>query len=252
MELGLSGARVLVTGASRGIGRAIAEAFAAEGANLAICARNEGPLGEVARELGRRVRVLAKPVDVKSGPALEAFVERAAQEFSGLDVVVSNVSGGSARDETQWERAVATDLYPFVRLVRAARPHLEASNSASIVLISTTSAVDTSPPSGAGAYGAVKAALNHHASALARELAPGIRVNTVSPGPVEFPGGGWARRREQEPALYAAVRERIPFGRMADPAEVARAVVFLASPAAGYIVGANLTVDGGFLSRVDG
>ncbi|KOX10045.1 SDR family NAD(P)-dependent oxidoreductase [Nocardiopsis sp. NRRL B-16309] len=253
MDLGLSGARVLVTGASRGIGRAIAQVFAEEGADLAICARTPAPLAEAAGELSSTgARVYADPVDVADHDALTAFLGEAAAYLGGLDVLVSNVSGGSARTPDQWERGLNSDLLPFVRLAEAAHPYLAASErGGSVVLISTTSALHTTVPAGPHSYGAVKAALNHHASSLARAWAPeGIRVNTVSPGPIEFPGGGWARRRENDPAFYESIRERIPYGRLGRPEEVARATAFLASPAASYVTGNNLVVDGAFLDRI--
>lgn len=253
MDLGLSGARVLVTGASRGIGRAIAQVFAEEGADLAICARTPEPLAEAAGELSSTgARVYADPVDVSDHAALTAFVGAAADHFGGLDVLVSNVSGGSARTPDQWERGLNSDLLPFVRLAEAAHPHLAASErGGSVVLISSTSALHTTAPAGPHSYGAVKAALNHHAASLARAWAPeGIRVNTVSPGPIEFPGGGWARRRENDPAMYESIRERIPYGRLGRPEEVARATAYLASPAASFVTGTNLVVDGAFLDRI--
>lgn len=250
MDLGLRGAGVLVTGASRGIGRAIAETFAEEGADLAICARSRPPLEEAAERLrDRGATVVARDLDVADSAALRAFVDTAAAELGGLDVVVSNVSAGSSAD---WEQALRTDVLPFTTLVEQAREHLAASRrGGAVVLISSTSAVHVTAPSGPKPYGAVKAALNHHAAALARTLAPrGVRVNTVSPGPIEFEGGGWARRRDTDPDYYAGVRSRIPYGRLGRPEEVARAVVFLASPAASFVTGADLVVDGGFLDRV--
>ncbi|MFJ9557710.1 SDR family NAD(P)-dependent oxidoreductase [Nocardiopsis sp. NPDC101807] len=253
MDLGLSGARVIVTGASRGIGRAIAQAFAEEGADLAICARSPEPLARAAEELsGTGVKVFSRELDVTDHDALPSFVEDAVTALGGLDVLVSNVSGGSAPTADQWQRGFDADLMPFVRLTGAAGPHLRASGrGGAVVLVSTTSALHTTAPAGPRSYGAVKAALNHHASSLARAWAPdGVRVNTVSPGPTEFPGGGWARRREDDPAFYESIRERIPHGRLGRPEEVARPVVFLASPAAAFVTGQNLVVDGGFLDRV--
>ncbi|WP_433700755.1 SDR family NAD(P)-dependent oxidoreductase [Nocardiopsis sp. CA-288880] len=252
MDLGLSGARVIVTGASRGIGRAVAQAFAEEGADLAICARSPEPLARAAEELrGTGVKVFSRELDVTDHDALPSFVEEAVAALGGLDVLVSNVSGGSAPTADQWQRGFDADLMPFVRLTESAGPHLRASGRGAVVLVSTTSALHTTAPAGPRSYGAVKAALNHHASSLARAWAPdGVRVNTVSPGPTEFPGGGWERRRENDPAFYESIRERIPYGRLGRPEEVARSVVFLAGPAASFVTGQNLVVDGGFLDRV--
>lgn len=243
----------MVTGASRGIGREIARTFAGEGANLAICARSPQPLADTAEELrAAGATVVPVALDVADDDALRAFVKRAARELGGIDIVVSNVSAGSSASEDQWQRNFATDLIPFVTLAEAARPHLAASPlGGSVVLISTTSALHVTAPSGPKAYGPIKAALNAHAANLARDLAPeGVRVNTVSPGPIEFPGGGWDRRKGHNPEFYEGIRSRIPLGRLGAPAEVARAAAFLASPAASFITGRNLVVDGGFLDQV--
>ncbi|MDT0303880.1 SDR family NAD(P)-dependent oxidoreductase [Streptomonospora wellingtoniae] len=253
MDLGLHGARVVITGASRGIGRAIAQTFAEEGADLAICARTAEPLQRAADQLRTGGRtVVERALDVSDGEALRGFVDAAAAQLGGIDVLVSNVSGGSAAISEQWERGFATDIMPFVNLAEHARPHLAASErGGSVVLVSSTSALHTTAPAGPTAYGAVKAALNHHAAALGHRLpAEGIRVNTVSPGPIEFEGGGWARRRGSDPDFYNSIRDRIPVGRLGRPEEVARAVAFLSGPAASFITGANLVVDGGFVDRV--
>lgn len=250
MELGLQGAKVIVTGASRGIGKAIAHTFANEGADVAICARSPEPLTKAAREL-RTVggTVVHQAVDVADDAGIRGFVDYAARELGGVDVLVSNVSAGGG---ATWQQSYETDLMPFVRIAEQAHPHLAASRrGGAIVLISTTSALHTAPPSGASAYGAIKAAMNQHAAALGRSLPPdGVRVNTVSPGPVEFEGGGWARRRENAPEFYERIRSSIPMGRLGAPEEIARTVVFLASPAASFTTGVNVPVDGGFLDQV--
>lgn len=252
MELGLSGKRALVTGASRGIGRAIAETLAAEGCSLALCARGADALDQAAKELtaaGHTVH--AEPVDVADTAALASFVDRSAAALGGLDVVVSNVSAGASKAPDQWEKSFAGDLLAFVRLAEAAVPHLSAAGGGAIVAIGTTNAIDTARPASPNAYSAVKAAVLQHASALARALAPqGIRVNTVSPGPVEFPGGAWEQIAEHRPEVYAEVLEKLPLGRYGRPEDVAAAVAFLASPVAGYCTAVNLVVDGGMLTRV--
>jgi 3-oxoacyl-[acyl-carrier protein] reductase len=252
MDLGLTGRKVLVTGASRGIGRAIAEVFAADGCDLALCARGVDTLEEFAGELrasGRKVHTQA--VDMADETAIAGFVDTAAEELGGLDVVISNVSAGALKGPDQWENSFRADLLAFVRLAEAAVPHLEKSEAAAIVAVGTTSAFDTLPPTAPNSYAALKAAVLQHASGLGHSLAPkGIRVNTVSPGPIDFPGGAWDKLHEARPEFYEGIRSRIPAGRLGRADEVARAVAFLASPAASFCTAVNLVVDGGFVSRV--
>ena len=252
MDLNLTGRKALVTGASRGLGRAIAEELAREGCDLAVCARGAESLEAVAkelRELGHTV--YAQAVDVSDETAVTGFVEAAARELSGLDIVVSNVSAGGLKGPDQWQTSFHADLLAFVRLAEAAIPYLEQSDSAAVVVLGTTSAFDTLPPTSANSYAAMKAAVVQHASGLGHSLAPkGIRVNTVSPGPIDFPGGAWDKLHEGRPEFYESIRARIPIGRLGRAEEVARAVTFLASPAASFCTGVNLVVDGGFVSRV--
>ncbi|RBM21811.1 3-ketoacyl-ACP reductase [Prauserella sp. PE36] len=252
MELGLKGRKAIVTGASRGIGRAIAAQLADEGVDLVLCARGEEALDKTAAELAHfGVNVHTARLDVSETDAIVPFVERAADLLGGLDILVSNASVGTQKGPEQWQTSFQADLLAFVRLAEAAVPYLERSDAPAIVSIGTTSAFDTLPPTGPNSYGAAKAAVTHHAAALARTLAPqGIRVNTISPGPVEFPGGTWERIKEQRTEFYEGVRSRIPLGRLGTPEDVARAVAFVASPAAAYCTGVNLVVDGGFVSRV--
>jgi 3-oxoacyl-[acyl-carrier protein] reductase len=252
MDLHLTGRKALVTGASRGIGRAIASELAREGCDLALCARGVEALEAFAkelRELGRTVYTQA--VDVSDADVVTGFVEAAAQELSGLDIVVSNVSAGALKGPDQWRLSFQADLLAFVRLVEAAVPHLERSGAAAVVVLGTTSAFDTLPPTSPNSYAAFKAAVLQHASGLGHALAPkGIRVNTVSPGPIDFPGGAWDKLHETRPEFYESIRDRIPVGRLGRAEEVARAVTFLASPAASFCNAVNFVVDGGFVSRV--
>ncbi|WP_216892211.1 SDR family NAD(P)-dependent oxidoreductase [Nocardia alni] len=252
MDLGLTGRRALITGASRGIGRVIADVFADEGCALALCARTEGSLKAARVELeSRGATVFADTVDVTDSDAVRRFVAASADALGGLDVVVSNASPGSLKGDDSWVESARGDLQAFAVLAEAAQPHLAASAQGAIVAISSTSALDVEMPSGPTSFGAIKAAVLHHASALARAYAPaGIRVNTVSPGPIEIEDGAWGNVRRERPEVYEHVKSKLPLGRYGDPADVAAAVAFLASFRASFITGANLVVDGGMLSRV--
>lgn len=250
MELGLAGRKAIVTGASRGIGRAIAEALAREGVDLAICARGKDGVEAARAALTTHgVRVHAEAVDVSDGEALRAFVGSGGQELGGLDILVSNPTGAIGADESDWRSMFEADLMAAVRSSDAARPLLDASDSASIVFISTIAAIETF--AGPVSYGPLKAATVQYAKELARSAAgDGIRVNTVLPGPIFFKGGPWDRYRVEAPDRYEATLAQCPQGRMGTPEEVANAVVFLVSSAASLITGESLVVDGGFTKRV--
>jgi 3-oxoacyl-[acyl-carrier protein] reductase len=250
--LELTGKRALITGSSRGIGKATAELFAQEGCALAICARGEKDLLAFADELrGRGVTVHAEAFDVSEEGAIAGFVDRSAAALGGLDILISNVTGGSVKGDAQWATSLGTDLLPLVRAIDAAIPHFVTAGGGSVVAISSISGIDTATPSAPNSYAAMKAAVIQHASARAHSLAAkGIRVNTVSPGPIDFPGGDWDRVREGRPALYQQIQEMIALGRYGRPDEVAKAIAYLASPAASFCTGVNLVVDGGMLSRV--
>ena len=245
MDLGLTGRRALVTGGTKGIGCATAELLAEEGAGVAVCARDAGEVEETVAALrARGVPATGRALDVADAGALRAWVGDAGQELGGIDVVVANVSAlAVATDEAAWRAGYEVDVMHSVRAVDAAMPFLEASGAGSIVLVSSVSGREID--FAAGPYGAFKAALIHYAQGLAHRLAPkGIRANTVSPGNTYFPGGVWARIERDNPALYASALALNPMGRMGTPQEVARGVVFLASPAASFISGTNLVVDG--------
>lgn len=245
MDLGLKGRRALVTGGTKGIGRAVAEHFAAEGADVAICARNEAEVGETIAALrAMGVRATGRALDVADGPALTRWVSDVAGEFGGLDIVVSNVSAlAIGQDEASWRAEFETDMLGTVRAVDAAMPHLEESDAAAIVIIASVSGREVD--FAAGPYGVFKAALIHYAKGLSYQLAgKGIRVNALSPGNTYFPGGVWERIETGNPDLFRQAMALNPTGRMGRPEEMARAVVFLASPAASFITGTNLVVDG--------
>lgn len=252
MDLGLGGRRALVTGASRGIGRVIADVLAGEGCALALCARGEGPLLEARDALeARGVTVFAKTVDAADPAALRDFVAASGEALGGLDIVVSNASPGNLKGEDSWVESARGDLQAFAVLAESAKPLLADSGQGAVIAIGSTSALDVDMPSGPASFGALKAAVLHHASALARAYAPaGIRVNTVSPGPIEFAGGAWDEVRQGRPEVYETVRGKLPLGRYGTPVDVANAVAFLASPRSSFTTGANLVVDGGMLSRV--
>ncbi len=255
MDLKLKGKNVIVTGASRGIGRSIAEAFADEGANVAICARGQAGVDEVVAGLAAKgVTAFGAGIDIADGPALKAWITEAASRLGGVDVLVSNASAltrGAAEDD--WKKMYDVDLMGAVRALEAARPFLEKAGAengdACFIITSSVSAAEASAP---GAYGAIKAALIHFAKGVAREAAPRhLRCNVVSPGTVYFKGGVWGMTEERAPDFFKMMIDRNPTGRMATPQEIASATVFLASPLSGFTTGINMVVDGGITQRAN-
>ena len=245
MDLGLKGLRALVSGGTKGIGRAVAGLLADEGASVAICARDEGEVEATAEDLqAGGVSVFGQALDVSDGPGLKSWVESAASALDGLDIVVANVSALAINnDEESWLQGFEVDMMHSVRMVEAAMPWLEKSTAASIVTVSSVSGREID--FAAGPYGAFKAALLHYTQGLANQLAgKGIRANSVSPGNTYFDGGVWQQIEQGDPDFFAQALALNPTGRMANPEEIARAVVFLASPAASFIMGTNLVVDG--------
>ena len=251
MDLNLKGKNVLIAGASRGIGLATAKAFAAEGCNIAICARGEDGVNAAIADISSAgTKVVGSSVDMVDGAAYRAWVEQAAGELGGCDVFVpmASAGGGPASEET-WAATFNLDLLGVARGVEAATPFLEKSSSGAIVCVSTTAAIEEF--AGVQAYNAMKAAVINHASALSQALAPkGIRVNTVSPGPVYIEGGAWNFVKDNLRPFYDATMAAIPMGRMGNAEEIANAIVFAASDAVPFMTGTNIVVDGGITKRV--
>jgi 3-oxoacyl-[acyl-carrier protein] reductase len=251
MDLKLKGRKAIITGGSKGIGRAIADMLAEEGCHVGICARNAGEVeAAVAALKGKGVKAAGEAFDVRDGVALTGWVKRAGEALGGIDITIANVSAlDMDRSESAWQNEFEIDMLHSVRTVEAALPWIEKSDAGSIVVISSVSGLEfdfTSP-----AYGTFKAALIHYASRLASTLAAKhIRVNTVSPGNTYFEGGIWQKIEKNMPDLFKTALAKNPWGRMATDLEVANAAVFLASPRASFITGVNLVVDGALTNRV--
>jgi 3-oxoacyl-[acyl-carrier protein] reductase len=250
MDLGLRGARALITGGSRGIGFAVADALAAEGAAVGIVARDADGLATAAGRLaGHGAPVATAAADVTDAGALGAAVREIAGALGGLDHLVANVGGtvgGNLADSApgDFTAAFALNAGHAAELIRCSLPYLKDSGAASCVVISSITGMRPAPRT---TYAVAKAAEIHLAATAAQELAPaGIRVNAVSPGSIMFPGGGWDRFRAESPDTFAEfLRSQFPLGRLGHPEEVADVVVFLLSRRASWITGANIVVDGG-------
>ena len=256
MDLKLRSHRVLLLGASRGIGRMIAAEFVAEGASVAIGARNEYDLQEAVRQLSANTDAIVwgQKVDAVRHDELEQWVDAAAMALGGIDAVVAIASGHCAGTKPgDWSLNLATDVLGSATLLDAALPFLleaaERRGDASCIFIASAAAALSFEPS---AYGPLKAALIHLAAGYARRLATDrIRVNVISPGMIYFPGGGLHTTEKDDPLRLQFLRNMIPAQRFGSLDEVAKSVVFLTSPVSSYTTGANLRIDGGMTSHVD-
>jgi len=252
MDLGLKGKKALITGATKGIGRAIAERLMDEGCDVAICARNAAEVDAAVAALGKKGgRAIGRALDVSDATKLKTWIAEAGSELGGLDIFVANASAlASGSAPLAFEQAFDADVMHTVTGVHAALPLLEKSKAGAIVAISSISGSEDFGYDSA-AYGTMKAALLFYMKTLANHLAPkGIRANVVSPGTTYFKGGHWHKIEVEEPEVFAEAMKGNPTGRMATAEDIANAVAFVASPAAGFIVGANIVVDGGFTHRI--
>lgn len=250
MDLGLRGKKAIIVGAARGIGRATAELLAQEGCDVAITARSEEAVAATVTELGRHgTKVWGAASNAKQGDPYKAWLKQAVSELGGCDIMIPMASaGGGMGTEKNWYNAFEVDLMSSVRAVEEVLPGMIERSDGSIVLIATTSAGEAM--GGPQAYNALKASLVTWGKQLALAHArQGIRVNVVSPGPIEFEGGNWEMIKGAMEKFYQSQLRQQPTGRFGTPEEVARAIVFLASSAASWVNGSHLVVDGAFTNR---
>jgi 3-oxoacyl-[acyl-carrier protein] reductase len=250
VDLGLAGKRALVTGATKGIGRAIAETLLAEGASVAICARNADEVATAVEQLSTKGTVVGATADAADSDSLRAFIASAIEQLGGLDIYVHNTSGKPAKTLEAWKNNFDIDMMALIHGVDAASAAL-ADGGGSVISIGT-SAVAEHFASGSNSYSAFKAAVTNWTLGQAQVLgAKGVRCNVVSPGPIFVEGGDWDRIKGAKPEFFAATEKVHPAGQLGTVQDVADAVVFLAGDRAKHINGVNLTVDGGFLKRVN-
>ena len=252
MDLGLKNKNAIITGATKGIGLATAKVLVAEGASVAICGRDPEGVDVALSSLSDAGpgEAIGAVVDGGDKDALQSWINNTAVKMGGLDILVPMVSGkGPQEGEEAWDAVYKLDMLATARAIEAALPHLQDSKAAAIVCIGSTSALEewVAP----GAYNAMKAAVIVHAEQQGLFLAPqGIRVNSVSPGPTQSEGGDWEIINQMMPEFYDATVAKQPMGRLGKPEEIANAIAFLASPAASWITGINLVVDGGITKRM--
>jgi NAD(P)-dependent dehydrogenase (short-subunit alcohol dehydrogenase family) len=250
MDLGLNGKKVILTGGSRGIGRAALEIFCAEGCDVAFFSRNPDQVAEAVAALSREGgRVHGSSFDMNDFAGYRAWLTDAAEKLGGCDIFVPGASSSGSQLTGDWQKSFEFDLMGTVNGCEELQPWLEKSGSGAVVIISSTAAVETFiVPQ---AFNAIKAALLTYSKQLSQAWGPkGIRVNAVTPGPVSFPTGNWEAIKSTMPDFYNATAAQFALGRFGAPDDVARGIVFLASPASSYTTGTNLVIDGGYTKRV--
>lgn len=252
MDLGLKGKKVIMNGGAHGLGLASLRHFAAEGADVAFFSRKQDKIDAAKAEIDKAGggKVFAEVFDMAGNPeGYKAWLAKAADELGGCDIFVHMASSSGKGGTGDWQIGLDMDIMGAVLAVEVLTPHLEASDCGSIVLMSSTAALETfvSPQ----AFNALKAALITYGSQLGQALAPkGIKVNSVSPGPILYEGGNWEMIKGVAPAFFDGTLAKMPMGRFGEPEEVAKTVVFVASPACPYLTGGNIVIDGGYTQRV--
>lgn len=249
MELGLTGKKVILTGGSRGLGRAALEIFAAEGCDVAFFSRSADQVAETKAALEKHGhKVIGDALDLQGDDYLP-WLKRTAEALGGVDIFIPNVSSSGAGGTGDWDMTYRYDVRGTVDGCDTLLPWLEKSETPAVTLMSSTAAVETFIQP--AAFNALKAALITYGSQLSQAWGPkGIRVNTVSPGPIYFPGGNWSKIKDAMPDFYTATEAQMAMGRFGVAEEVARTVVFVSSPASSYTTGTNIVIDGGYTKRV--
>ncbi len=250
MDLGLKGMKVILTGGSRGIGRAALEIFAAEGCDVAFFSRRQEQVDETVASLSRHGgKVVGEAFDMNDADGYAGWLTKAAEALGGCDIFVPGASSSGSQLTGDWQKSFEFDLMGTVNGCETLQPYLEKSGKGSVIVMSSTAAMETFlVPQ---AFNAIKAALLTYAKQLSQAWGPnGVRVNAVSPGPIAFPTGNWETIKAHMRELYDATSTQFALGRFGEPDDVARTIVFLASPASAYTTGTNVVIDGGYTKRV--
>lgn len=250
MDLGLKGLKVILTGGSRGIGRRALEIFAEEGCDVAFFSRSAEQVEEAKAVFAKSGgKVVGSTFDLNEFDGYEAWLKNAAEELGGCDIFIPGASASGSGLTGDWDKCFQFDLMGAVKGCEALEPYLEKSEHGSVVFMGSTAGVETFlVPQ---AYNTIKGALLIYAKQIGQAWgSKGIRVNTVSPGPVQFAGGNWEGIKDGAPELYESQLAQFALGRIGEPEDVAKTIVFLASPASGYTTGTNVIVDGGYTKRV--
>lgn len=252
MDLGLKGKKVIMNGGAHGLGLASLKIFAAEGADVAFFSRDAEKVAAAvsAIDAAGPGKVFGEQFDMTGNPdGYRDWLAKARDTLGGCDIFIHTASSSGQGATGDWQRGLDMDVMGAVHGVEVLTEALAASGSGSIIFMSSTAAVETFiVPQ---AFNALKAALITYGSQLSQSLAAqNIRVNIVSPGAIYYPGGNWEVIKSAVPALYDATLAQMPMGRFGEAEEVAKGIVFMASPACPYMTGAHLVIDGGFTKRV--